>query len=104
MSNLTANTASQRDGLQPPGSTNAPRSMSASGSTFAPRGSSLAPSGPPGSFNSELRSTGSRSITPRPDMSTGADLSGAEEEESTSEAVLAALGHGVGSFASVGHR
>ncbi|KAJ0364740.1 hypothetical protein COL154_004824 [Colletotrichum chrysophilum] len=44
-------------GLQPPlSSTNGPRSLGASGVSFAPRGSSLNPSIAPGSFSSELRS------------------------------------------------
>ncbi|KAL0931355.1 cytosolic regulator pianissimo [Colletotrichum truncatum] len=44
-------------GLQPPlASANGPRSLGASGVSFAPRGSSLNPSIAPGSFSSELRS------------------------------------------------
>ncbi|KAL7626704.1 hypothetical protein AAE478_003478 [Parahypoxylon ruwenzoriense] len=44
-------------GLQPPlTSTNGARTISSSGASFAPRGSSLNPSQPPGSFSSDLRS------------------------------------------------
>ncbi|OTA66734.1 hypothetical protein K449DRAFT_420383 [Hypoxylon sp. EC38] len=43
-------------GLQPPNTTNGARTASSAASSFAPRGSSLAPSQPPGSFSAELRS------------------------------------------------
>ncbi|KAI0127811.1 cytosolic regulator pianissimo [Xylariales sp. AK1849] len=46
----------ERDGLQPPNSTNGGRGLSTSGVSFAPRGSSLNPSPAPGSFSTELRS------------------------------------------------
>ncbi|KAI0014057.1 Rapamycin-insensitive companion of mTOR, N-term-domain-containing protein [Xylariaceae sp. FL0662B] len=53
----TSRSSLDRDGgLQPPSSANAARNQSASSVSFAPRGSSLNPSQPPGSFSSELRS------------------------------------------------
>jgi rapamycin-insensitive companion of mTOR len=44
------------DGLQPAGPGNGARTVSSSNVSFAPRGSSLAPSPAPGSFSSNLRS------------------------------------------------
>lgn len=45
-----------RDGLQPPAAGNNARNLSSSNLSFAPRGSSLAPSPAPGSFSSNMRS------------------------------------------------
>lgn len=51
---VLSRTSLDRDGLQAPNPTGG-RSHSNSGSSFAPRGSSLAPSVAPGSFSSEMR-------------------------------------------------
>lgn len=60
-----------REGLYPPKREGRDgRSISNAGATFGPRGSSLAPSGPPpGSFSSDLKTaTLPRTVTPRPDL------------------------------------
>ena len=93
ISNYTADLALDRDGLQPPRTGPAGRSMSNASIAFGTRGPSFAPSGPPGSFSSELRSTiSSRAATPRPDtsLSYGADLD-EEDGRSASERIVAVL-------------
>jgi rapamycin-insensitive companion of mTOR len=55
-SNTTSRTSFDQDALQPAGPGNGARSISSSNVSFAPRGSSLAPSPAPGSFSSNMRS------------------------------------------------
>jgi rapamycin-insensitive companion of mTOR len=55
-SNATARLSFDRDGLQPPNSGNGTRTLSNPAVPFGPRGSSLAPSPTPGSFNLDMRS------------------------------------------------
>ncbi|KAI1375938.1 Rapamycin-insensitive companion of mTOR, N-term-domain-containing protein [Hypoxylon crocopeplum] len=80
-----------RDGsLQPPGtSTNAARNMSSSGASFAPRGSSLNPNQPPGSFSSELRQTMQSRAGSRTEVYALDKLD--EDDESITENTLNAL-------------
>ncbi|KAI1406598.1 Rapamycin-insensitive companion of mTOR, N-term-domain-containing protein [Hypoxylon fuscum] len=78
-------------GLQPPGtSSNGARNMPSSGASFAPRGSSLNPSQPPGSFSSELRSQNMQSRAgSRTDLYSRDKLD--EDDESMTENTLNAL-------------
>jgi rapamycin-insensitive companion of mTOR len=70
--------------LRPLGASKDARSLS-SASLYPPRGQSLGVSGPPpGSFSSELRSTISRTETPRPDFSTQSSFAG-EDARTMSE-------------------
>lgn len=82
-----------RDGLQPPRMGHGGRSMSSAGVAFVPRGASIAASGPPGSFSSDLRSTmASRAGTIRPDAASTFGLdSGDEDIKSASERMVAGL-------------
>ncbi|KAI0840664.1 Rapamycin-insensitive companion of mTOR, N-term-domain-containing protein [Hypoxylon sp. FL0890] len=78
-------------GLQPPNtSANGARTTPSAVSSFAPRGASLAPSQPPGSFSSELRS---QTIQPR--AGSRADVYARdkldEDDESIAESTLNAL-------------
>ncbi|KAI9846768.1 MAG: hypothetical protein M1837_003617 [Sclerophora amabilis] len=92
MSNYPGDGALDRDGLQPPRSGYAGRSMSNTSAAFAPRGSSLAASGPPGSFSSDLRSNMSSKVaTSRLDMPPiGLDF-GQDDDIPTTEKTVAGL-------------
>ncbi|KAI1144131.1 Rapamycin-insensitive companion of mTOR, N-term-domain-containing protein [Hypoxylon sp. FL0543] len=78
-------------GLQPPNpSANGARTASSAASSFAPRGASLAPSQPPGSFSSELRSQTMQSRAgSRADVFARDKLD--EDDESIAESALNAL-------------
>ncbi|KAH0542832.1 hypothetical protein FGG08_002786 [Glutinoglossum americanum] len=94
-SNQATDTNTIRDGLQPPRAAHSGlRSVSnASGVSYGPRGSSLAPSAIPGSFSSVLRSTVTqRSIGSRPDLSVAMGLDyPVQDDGATSERALADL-------------
>lgn len=80
-----------RDGLQPPGTANSNRS--APGSSFVPRGSSLAPTPAPGSFSSaDVRQAAPSRAASRMDISAAMNLERLEEDDAqVSEQKMAAL-------------
>ncbi len=81
-----------RDSLQPPGANNGPRALSTSAMSFGPRGSSLAPSLPPGSFSSDMRSQMAPSQAASRGEISGTNLEKLNEDEGhISEQVLSAL-------------
>lgn len=87
-----ARSSFDRDGLQPPGTTNGTRVLPTSAVPFGPRGSSLAPSPAPGSFSSDMRSQmASSRAASRADISS-MNLERLDEDEGhVSEQILSAL-------------
>ncbi|KAI9826112.1 MAG: hypothetical protein M1832_000561 [Thelocarpon impressellum] len=93
MSNYAAEFGVDRDGLQPPRTGQAGRSMSNSSVAHGTRNQSFAMSAAPGSFSSDLRSTlSSRAATPRPDAASTFAMDFAEEDGKTaSERIVVVL-------------
>ncbi|KAI9791028.1 MAG: hypothetical protein M1833_001718 [Piccolia ochrophora] len=84
MSHISGDGPIERDGLQLPRAGHGARSMANSALSYGPRGASLAASGAPGSFSSDLRSTMvSRATNSRADYVLPGGLDAVAEDERT---------------------